>query len=98
MKTAVRQKDATGSVLQRAAKAVGSAMGTLVATTGITDAKDFPKMTAIAIRTTQQALLSPLKKQARKAATRRNPAMKPDRGRKTKDSPAVCRLPGRKAI
>lgn len=74
-KTAVRHTAATAGILQIAAKAIGSAMGTLAATTGLAD-QPLP------------VVPSP-KKRAKKASTKRKPAMKRDLARKTKKSPAV---------
>jgi hypothetical protein len=60
-KTSDRHRKATG-ILRRTAKAIGSAMGMLAATTGIADAK---------ATNTHEALLPPVKKHPKKATAKR---------------------------
>ena len=82
-KTAIGPDDATGGILQKAAKAIGSVVGTLAATTGIAHAEEPPKMTGKAKRTAPKALAPAVKKRGKKAAAKKNPAVKRDRVRKT---------------
>jgi hypothetical protein len=82
-KTPVRQKDAGGEgMLQKAAKAIGSVVGTLAVTSGLAHSEESQKTTGEAIRTSQKRLPATVKKRAKKAAPRKNPAVKLDRVRK----------------
>jgi hypothetical protein len=83
-KIVVGPDDATGGgMLQKAAKAIGSVVGTLAATAGIAHAEEPPKMTGKAKRTAPKAVSPAVKKRAKKAAAKKNPAVKRDRVRKT---------------
>jgi hypothetical protein len=83
-KTAVGPDDATGGgMLQKAAKAIGSVVGTLAATAGIAHAEEPPKMTGKTKTTAPKALAPGVKKPTKKAAAKKNPAVKRDRIRKT---------------
>jgi hypothetical protein len=76
-KTAVGQEDATGEgMLQKAAKAIGSVVGTLAVTTGIAHSDPLPKMRGKAKRTVPKALRPAVKKRTKKVAAKKNPGGK----------------------
>lgn len=66
-KTAPEQKAATqAGILQKAAKAIGSAVGTLAVTTGIVHGEEAPK----------KAVKAGVKKRAKSVAAKKKPAVK----------------------
>jgi hypothetical protein len=67
----------------RCSKDIGSVVGTLAVTTGIAHAEEPPKTTGKAIETSQKRLPATLKKRTKKVVTKKNPALKRDRVRKT---------------
>lgn len=87
-KTAVQPREAAVGILQKAAKAIGSVMGTLAAKTGMADAEAQPKIARKTVKATQAALPPARKRPPRKTATKKKPAVKRDRRRKP-DSPAT---------
>ena len=76
-KTAPEQNDAThGGILQKAAKAIGSVVGTLAVTTGIVHAEEPPKKAANAKPEPSTAPRPAVKKRAPKTAAAKKPAAK----------------------
>jgi hypothetical protein len=76
-KTAPEQKPAThDGILQKAAKAIGSVVGTLAVTTGIVHAEEPPKKAAKAKRAASTGPRPAVKKRAKKTAAAKKPAAK----------------------
>ena len=83
-KTAVGQDNATGGgILEKAARAIGSVVGTLAVTTGIAHAEGPPKIAGKTKSTAPKALSPTVKKRTKKATAKKNPTVKRDRVRKT---------------
>ena len=66
-------------MLEKAARAIGSVVGTLAVTTGIAHAEVLPKTTGKAKKTPPKAVRPTVKKATKKAAAKKNATVKHDR-------------------